>query len=296
MKPQNNNELLIKFKRRLKALMPKQYIFFKKNWYHLRYREMLTKLLGYKYRPNHNNIQIAVTFECNLGCINCDMSAGLAPSKDRMSLQQIIKFVNESIEKKRKWNIIAILGGEPAIHPQIFEIVNLILNYKKEHSPNTKIQFFTNGFNTKVKEVIKRLPTEIDVLNSDKVSAVQSDFTFFNMAPIDYKICRGINYSNACMATEGCGIGLTKYGYYPCIVAGGIDKVFGFDIGRKALPPIEDPMTDQSKVLCRYCGHLMFYLNCFLQEDKQKIKRKISRSWEEAYNLYKKNITHLSDY
>lgn len=288
-------KLLIGLKRHLKTLRP-IYNLFKNKWYQLRYQKILTKLLGYKYKPNHNNIQIALTFDCNLKCINCDMSAGLASSRDYMSIQQIGKFVEESIEKKRKWNIIAILGGEPALHARIFEVVDLIFNYKKKYSPNTRIQFFSNGFGTKVVNVLKKLPNEIEIINSNKVSPIQSNFTFFNMAPIDSEICRGVDYGNACSFVEVCGIGLTKYGYYSCIVSGGIDRVFGFDIGRKTLPSVDDMMVDQSKLLCKYCGHFMTKLSCFSVNDKLKIEKMVSRSWREVYDMYGKMNPPLSDY
>jgi hypothetical protein len=55
--------------------------------------------------------------------------------------------------------------------------------------------------------------------------------------------------------TEHCGIGLTPYGYYPCAVAGGIDRIVGVDRGRKSLPDDDDDLQDQLAVFCRMCGH-----------------------------------------
>lgn len=31
------------------------------------------------------------------------------------------------------------------------------------------------------------------------------------------------------MKIGSCGMGVTPYGYYPCAVAGGIDRIFGFN-------------------------------------------------------------------
>ncbi len=75
--------------------------------------------------------------------------------------------------------------------------------------------------------------------------------------------------------TFSCGIGLTPYGYYPCAIAGGIDRVFGFGLGKSALPSPEDDMVDRLQVLCPLCGHFGFAL-----PTKQ---RQISRSWRHAY-------------
>ena len=58
----------------------------------------------------------------------------------------------------------------------------------------------------------------------------------FNAAPVDSEEYMGVVYANACEVTEVAGVGLARFGYYPCAVAAGIDRVFGLDIGRRSLP------------------------------------------------------------
>jgi len=44
-----------------------------------------------------------------------------------MSVEQIQKFINESVDNNVKWERIRVMGGEPTLHPDIFEILNLLL-------------------------------------------------------------------------------------------------------------------------------------------------------------------------
>ncbi|PIP37221.1 MAG: hypothetical protein COX19_17245 [Desulfobacterales bacterium CG23_combo_of_CG06-09_8_20_14_all_51_8] len=60
-----------------------------------------------------------------------------------------------------------------------------------------------------------------------------------------------------------------------CAVAGGIDRIFGFNIGRKTLPPPDDTLIDQMKVFCPLCGH-----SGFAWPVK---KTKMSPTWRQAY-------------
>ena len=76
----------------------------------------------------------------------------------------------------------------------------------------------------------------VHVNNTAKVTNVQPEFQTFNVAPIDLEGYQGANFSNGCMITQICGIGVTPYGYYPCAVAGAIDRTFGLNLGRKTLP------------------------------------------------------------
>ena len=254
----------------------------------LRKHKWVTALLGPLFKPNHQLIEIEITTDCNLNCYNCNRSCRQAPSDENMSLAQIEGFIAESKAKGRRWQRIRILGGEPTVHPQVLEIVQALLRYKHEFSPATKLVLVTNGFGVKVQEILSRIPPEIVIENTHKTSAVNM-FDTYNMAAIDLPEYKDVDYVNACHACSMFAIALTRYGYYPCGAGASVDRVFGFNIGRKELPSLTDPMADELRRLCRYCGHFKHHIHGINKEY-------ISPSWQEAYRQYKINKPVLDLY
>jgi hypothetical protein len=165
--------------------------------------------------------------------------------------------------------------------------MNVLLAYR-DQSPRVRLQITTNGSGTQTKNVLSQLPPDIEVINSAKRSHVHSFFPF-NVAPVDSKMYAFAEYTNACFRAEEHGIGLTPYGYYPCAIAGGIDRVFGFDVGRKVAPDPDDPMTGLLQQFCRLCG---FFSYSRSRTDLEML----SPSWEVAYERYRTKKPTLSYY
>jgi hypothetical protein len=182
------------------------------------------------------------------------------------------------------------LGGEPALHPQFFEIIDILKIYK-DHNPKCYIVLITNGFGPQVKEVISKLPDWVTINNSKKESNTNV-FSSFNIAPIDLAAYKNADFARGCSNLQRCGIGLSRYGYYPCGPGASIDRVLGFNIGIKKLPQLTDRrLKAQLKILCPYCGHFKD------DYDSEKITdEKISFSWHKAYEKYKKKKPKLSRY
>jgi hypothetical protein len=181
-----------------------------------------------------------------------------------------------------------VLGGEPTLHPDIIEILNILADYKKSFSPATLIQLVTSGYGTHSDAILHRVPAGIEIVNTNKKNS-GSLFWSFNLAPLDAPGYRHADFSNGCDNISVCGLGFNKYGYYPCAAGAGIDRVFGFDIGKKKLPSPENPTKEQLKKLCRYCG----YFCC----DRQLIDHEMmSPVWREAYEKYKNTRVELTSY
>jgi len=259
----------------------------KRVYRYIRVQKPVTKLFGPQYRRSRKFIEIDITYRCNLRCNNCDRSCRQAPTNEQMSVEQIQKFIKESVDNNVKWERIRVMGGEPTLHPDIFEILNLLLEYKRNYSPGTRIELCTNGFGKFVNDVLSKVPKEIEVVNTSKESEVQP-FYLFNLAPKDSLRYRYADYTNGCQVISVDGMGLTPYGYYPCAVAGGIDRIFGFDIGRKKLPSDDDEMRDQLEVFCKLCGHF--------RAAKRTNSELMSPTWKKAYEDYKKRKPKLSLY
>lgn len=250
----------------------------------------VTALQGPLFKVNHYCIEIDITYKCNLKCLNCNRSCRQAPSDESMSLEQIGKFVDESIRRRKKWGRIRIVGGEPTLCPHFFDIMEQILLYKKDFSPATRIYLVTNGVGKVVNDVLSQIPRRIEIINTAKKSPVNK-FYPFNVAPIDDAMYKGVDYSNACWIPYACGIGLTSYGYYPCAVGGAIDRIFGFDIGRKRIPATNDLMINELRVLCSYCGIFKSSI-----KDEKITKQMMSSTWKKAYQKYKTDKPSLSLY
>ena len=187
-------------------------------------------------------------------------------------------FVQESRINQVKWKRIHVVGGEPTLHPHFLEILSILLEYKQNYSPDTLILVTSNGYGEKVNKILKKVPNQIAVSNTLKESKEQR-FHPFNQAPKDSIFYKYTDYSNGCPILQLCGMGLTPYGYYHCAVAGSIDRIFGFDKGRKVLPSQEDSMGELLQTFCPLCGHF----KCGVISNHTVM----SPTWDLAYKEYK---------
>ena len=247
------------------------------------------------FLPNLNQIEIDITYECNLKCINCNRSSTQAPIKEGMTLEQIEKFVRESVELNKKWKLINLLGGEPSIHKDFLEIVNLILNeYIVKHSPETILQVTSNGFGDLVQERLSKLPKHKNLIidyASFKDERTVPYFSPFNDAPIDKPNGNEKEYHKGCWVTSYCGIGLNQLGYYPCGVAGGIDRVFKLNSNVQSLKNVDESIAKYLDTFCRFCGNFSDYEsnagNFIPRNEKSALTKSImSETWRNAYKKY----------
>lgn len=247
------------------------------------------------FLPNLNQIEIDITYECNLKCINCNRSSTQAPIKEGMRIEQIENFVRESIELNKKWKLINLLGGEPTSHKDFLEIVNLILNeYIVKHSPETILQVTSNGFGELVQERLSKLPKHEKLIidyASFKDERIVPYFSPFNDAPIDKLDGKEKEFHKGCWVTFYCGIGLNQMGYYPCGVAGGIDRVFKLNLGVQSLKNVDESIAKYLDTFCRFCGNFSDYEknygNFIPRNEKAALTKPItSESWNKAYKKY----------
>lgn len=256
---------------------------------HARTTGQATRWLGREYGRSRDLIEIDITYVCNLHCTDCNRSCPQAPTGEMMTVEEVVRFVTESIAAHYRWKRIRIVGGEPTLHPQVHRIVGILLDYTRDFSPGTKIMLITNGAAALTKRVISEMPPEVEIVNTQKTPGNDNLFERFNSAPIDDARWREADFTNGCRIAKDCGTGLTPYGYYPCALAGSIDRVYGLDIGRKHLPGTDDGMQDIFEALCRYCGH-------FRDERPRLIESGCSPAWVRAYEQYRENKPRLTRY
>jgi len=222
-------------------------------WRHLRVSRWLTRWLGPQYRRSRDLIEIDITYACNLHCLNCNRSVRQAPEALHIDLAAINRFVDGSIANGKQWKRIRVLGGEPTLHPRFGDIIMELERYRR-WCPSCLIEVVTNGHGDFVNAQLERLPAHIWVDNSRKRTEVQPEFRPFNEAPIDDPRYRNSDFTNGCAIMLDCGMGLTPLGYYPCAVAGGIERITGRRFARETLPGDEDDMAEAARALCRLCG------------------------------------------
>lgn len=88
-----------------------------------RIRTSKLNLADKKYSVNHNQIEIDITYKCNLSCNSCNRSCDQIKSNLEIPLSVIKSFVDTSIDQKREWDRIRILGGEPTLHSKYFDFI-----------------------------------------------------------------------------------------------------------------------------------------------------------------------------
>lgn len=253
----------------------------------------LSELTNTPFYIHRNKIELEITTHCNMRCYHCDRSCGQAYSNEHMSVEQIKYFIHESVKNNIKWPFIVLIGGEPTLHPNIYEICELMMDYKFRFSPNTKLTISTNGTSPETQDVLKRLPYIIHQENSSKTTSKQTHFDTFNVAPIDIEKYNNskIDFSRGCNIPSLSGTALTRYGYYACGAAASIDRVLGLNIGIKNIKDrTERNFREQMNILCPYCGHFKSRKDDIYQLED------VSPTWQRIYEDYKRKKPQLSLY
>lgn len=245
----------------------------------------VTRVLGPQFRRNRRVIGIALTYACNLRCVNCDESSAQAPADTQMSVEQIQRFVDECVAANYRWDLMEIAGGEPTVHPDFLKIIEILREYRNRYSPGTRIKVLTNGAGEKTQHMAAQVPSDIEVENSSKGGKRQSELKHatFNLAPEEVAGYDKVDFRNACEYTHRCGTGLGPTGYYHCPVAAGMDRIFEWNIGRQSLPSLEDDMEDLAERFCRKCGYFLKQL----EYKKPLGKQFTSPAWQQAYDGYR---------
>lgn len=285
--PQENSFGRNPFYRKRFILAGKGVYWLKAHWRHFRISPWVTRLLGPQYRRSRSRIEIDITYACNLKCFNCNRSVRQAPERLHMPLSMIEDFVEQSIKGGKQWQRIRVLGGEPTVHPKFLEIINVLCRYR-EWNPSCLIEVVSNGHGEHVKQQLEALPASVWVENSSKESNIQPSFGPFNDAPQDDVKYANKDFTNACAIVEDCGMGLTPLGYYPCAVAGGIDRILKKGMGTSSIPEDGDDMRQTLAECCRLCGRFRdghFVPSNLRPELKEEI---ISKSWVDLYASWKK--------
>lgn len=289
----------------------------------LRWNRLFFSTVREPFTPHPNRIIIDITSACNISCPDCNRSCAAyqAPAREHMTPDQIRRFIAESVSAGRVWcgtagpqepeqngirisggdphyEGIRIEGGEPTQNPCFSDILELLLEYKRRSAPRTSLVLCSNGHGRKARDCLQKVPADITVYDSGKQAGGNDHHCAFNFAPVDSRVFRRHDFSNGCWLPLYYGIGLTHNGYYPHPICGGIDRVMGFDIGLKSLPPPNYSWREHYRMLCRYCGHYNRYCpeGAVRYAPAFRERRRMSQSWQKAYAAYRTQPPALSRY
>ncbi|NCN51924.1 radical SAM protein [archaeon] len=112
---------------------------------------------------DYKRLRIEITGKCNLKCKYCYNSRfnQLDEVKNQLTLEEIKKIIKEAFEIGIKE--VYLIGGEPFMHPNIFEIMDYI------HSFNGKISISSNGtlLNERIIEKMKKYDIKTFAISLD---------------------------------------------------------------------------------------------------------------------------------
>jgi hypothetical protein len=198
------------------------------------------------------HIELEINTACDLACFGCDRFSDVTTAPN-MTVEQVNKFLSESRELDWQWKRVRLLGGEPTLHPQFEQMLRAVV----AAMPDTFVQVLTNG-NGKARQYLT-LCKELGVsLHAEaKEKGVQPAwFNNTRIAPIDRDPNVGELTPCAIFGGHGCGIGLTRHGYFLDGAGASVARVAGIDCGVRELRRVTlRNMLEQAKVLCRLCGH-----------------------------------------
>lgn len=214
-----------------------------------------------------------------------------------MTVAQVARFVDESLELGWEWERIRLLGGEPTLHPQFLDCVAELLRYRQAF-PNVFLQVLTNGLGKAEKYREQMIKHGISLHAEAKSKDVQPEwFNNTRIVPID--VFENVGELEPCgiFGVRGCGVGLSRNGYFLDGAGASIARVAGYDIGVMHLKDVTwDAMLEQAKVLCRICGH-------WNPPSGDLVTRKVSetgmvtgRFWTETLRRYKEKKPVLRIY
>jgi hypothetical protein len=146
-----------------------------------------------------------------------------------------------------------ILGGEPTLHRELFEFIEIA----NELSPG-RVEVWSNGYRKAAKDQLARIRAEgrakvcEETIKASGCTVLpQADFF---LAPKDFGVINHRPCHNH--AAIGCGISVDAEGYAACSIGGAIDSVLQLGVRTKNLKDLFDVefAHRQTCSLCDVCG------------------------------------------
>jgi len=199
-------------------------------------------------------VELEINSMCDMNCPHCDRFVNVLPAPP-MTLKQVKHFVEESLSLSWEWKRIHILGGEPTLHRQLLPILDVLCEYRTYY-PNVLLRVISNG-NGRLADVRGEIEKRNIAINVEaKDGKLPAYFTNMYRAPLDVLKSSEPVAPCAIFGIAGCGLGLTRHGYFLCGAGAAIARITNQSVGVMKLSDVTyDAMLEQAKTLCNVCGH-----------------------------------------
>jgi hypothetical protein len=203
-------------------------------------------------------IELCITYRCNLKCNNCSNLCAQALFKGDLSPVDVQLFVDNLLSSNFIPDQITIHGGEPVLHPSIFEIITILCKYREK--TGTRLWLLTNNSNGSIKNTIERVRSEynIPIGSSEKDVHCNSEFVTVNESPSDLLKSGEIqldDITKGCFQLTDCGICFNYLGYFPCSPMAAAARIFNYQsLGSDIKNLYELRLLKKALDHCKHCG------------------------------------------
>jgi len=200
-------------------------------------------------------ISVAITSRCNLKCASCSQLCGVRRKRWDISLDQL-KINLDVIKNTRKKSnrLVIIYGGEPTLHRQWEEVLQILRTYK-----TLRFTVCTNGRVRVTPEKDPQIKYRVNTLKQKNKGA--NIMTWH--APKDlYPRRRSQSFWKAaqrrCYLWKRCGVCIYDDRAYICTVAAAMDfalgKPYGWKVnGENTFHKTDEQINQQGNIFCQRC-------------------------------------------
>ena len=212
------------------------------------------------WKPRPTFLKVNITYLCDRGCPRCNRATKVAPSchAEDLSPEKFSAMIEECISEKKLWYMMCIEGGEPVLHPRFDEFVDIAMGYKHKFHPLCNVAVATYhhpNLHWKIEKVAAKYP-DLTVMDSMKAEPLAHRFNPYgdpsHLLSAQGHVWRGC-HGNGTL----CGLCYDYRGFYTCVVAATIGRVFGLDgVAIQRVTDLTlDKLTDQYEPACSRCGY-----------------------------------------